>query len=276
MAISPLGCFDQHRGNSGSDGVPVFTLADGVVARGQPLRVTAKQPIQIAAGTPATLRVWHAQQNGASLIAGLRDLARLWLADVSITALARGKAYTHLIAARRLASSLVSSLAAADPGMGRSAPVRCGPPRPGTHGGSLPGQSAELSASLPVFFQGTFRRQYQAVDFERFLDKVVGAPFDGGNSCLVIAVTGDHHDRQFGMLSFEVIEQLKAVQPAAFQPNVEENEIGPARYDSGQRFVAVARRARTVSLVLQDARYQFADIRFVVNDQNVGCHGIRN
>ena len=34
---------------------------------------------------------------------------------------------------------------------------------------------------------------------------------------------------------------LKTVQPRASQPNVEENEIGPARNDSGQRFVAVAR-----------------------------------
>jgi hypothetical protein len=31
MAISPLGCIEQHRGNSGSDGVPVFTLADGEI-----------------------------------------------------------------------------------------------------------------------------------------------------------------------------------------------------------------------------------------------------
>jgi len=147
------------------------------------------------------------------------------------------------------------------------------------HGSSLPGQSAELSASLPrVFepriFQGAFHHQQQAVGFERFRDKVVGAAVDDGDSRLVIAVTGDHHDRQLGMLLFEAIEQLKTVQPAAPQPNVEENEIGPARNDSGQRFVAVTRRARTVSLVLQDARDQFADIRFVVNDQDVGCHGI--
>ena len=89
-------------------------------------------------------------------------------------------------------------------------------------------------------------------------------------------MTGDHHDRQFGIPLLEAIKQLKTVEPAAFQPNVEENEIGPARNDSGQRFVAVARCARTVSLVLQDARYQLADIRFDVNDQDVGCHGIRN
>jgi hypothetical protein len=149
-------------------------------------------------------------------------------------------------------------------------------------GSSLPGhQSAELSASLacvfePRIFQGAFRHQHQAVGFEWFLDKVEGAAFDGGDRRLDIAMTGDHHDRQFGMLLLEAIEQLKTIEPAALQPNVEENEIGPARNDSGQRFVAVARRARIVSFVLQDARDQFTDIRFVVNDQDVGCHGVRN
>jgi hypothetical protein len=93
-------------------------------------------------------------------------------------------------------------------------------------------------------FQDAFRHQYQAVSFERFLDKVVGAAFNGGDSRLFIAVTGDHHDRQFGMLLLEVIEQLKTVQPAAAQSNVEENEIRLARNDSGQRFIAVARAVR--------------------------------
>ena len=39
-----------------------------------------------------------------------------------------------------------------------------------------------------------------------------------------------------------------------------------------ERLVAVARRARAVAFVLQDARDQFADIGFVVNNQDVGCH----
>jgi hypothetical protein len=113
---------------------------------------------------------------------------------------------------------------------------------------------------------GAFCRQRKAIRSEGFLDKVVGAAFDGGDCRLDIAVTGDHHDRQFGMLLLEAIEQLKTVKTAAMQPNVEENKIGLARNDRGQCFVAVARRARTVSLVLQNIRDQFANIRFVVND----------
>ena len=59
--------------------------------------------------------------------------------------------------------------------------------------------------------QGAFRGQYQAVSSERFFDKVVGAAFYGGDSSLFIAVTGDHYDRQFGMLLFKAIQQLKAI-----------------------------------------------------------------
>jgi hypothetical protein len=147
-------------------------------------------------------------------------------------------------------------------------------------GKQVPGQVGG-PASLPGafelrIFQGALRHEHQAFGFERLLNKIVGAAFNGGNSSLGITVTGDHHNRQFGMLLFEAFEQLKTVEPAAFQPNIEENEIRPTRNDSGQCFVAVTRRARIVSLVLQDPRHQFADVRFVVNDQDVGCHGVGN
>jgi hypothetical protein len=44
---------------------------------------------------------------------------------------------------------------------------------------------------------------------------------------------GNYYDRQLGMLLLEVIEQLKTVQPAASQSNIEKNEIGPMRNDGG-------------------------------------------
>ena len=59
------------------------------------------------------------------------------------------------------------------------------------------------------------------------------------------------------MLLLEAIEQLKTVQLAASQPNVEENEFRLVCNDSGQRFVAIARRTRAVPFVLQNARDRF-------------------
>ena len=75
-----------------------------------------------------------------------------------------------------------------------------------------------------------------------------------------------------GCSCLSAVEQLQAVEPAALQPDVEEHEIGPARDHGGERVVAVARRAGAVAFVLQDARDQFADIGFVVDDEDIGCH----
>jgi hypothetical protein len=50
-----------------------------MVARGQPLRVTARQPIQIAAGTPATLRVINAS-NISEFCPGLLGIVLLYFA----------------------------------------------------------------------------------------------------------------------------------------------------------------------------------------------------
>src|ERR1700744_732050 len=49
----------------------------------------------------------------------------------------------------------------------------------------------------------------------------------------------------------------------------------PAVGDLGQRSVAVARRARGKSLVVQDARDQLPNVGLVIDDQNVTCHGSR-
>ena len=124
----------------------------------------------------------------------------------------------------------------------------------------------------PRVLQRPLGDQQQPVGLERLFDEVVGAALDRGDRGLDVAVAGDHHDRQFGMLLLERIEQLQAVEPAALQPDVEEHEVGPARDHGGQRVVAVARGARAVAFVLQDAGDQLADIGFVVDDEDVGCH----
>ena len=124
----------------------------------------------------------------------------------------------------------------------------------------------------PRVLQRPLGDQQQPVGLERLFDEVIGAAFDGGDRGFDIAVAGNHHDRQFGMLELERVEQLQAVEPAALQPDVEEHQIGPARHHGAERFVAVARGARHVAFVLQDARDQFANIGFVVDDEDIGRH----
>ena len=121
----------------------------------------------------------------------------------------------------------------------------------------------------PRGLQRALGHQHQPVGLERLLDEVVGAALDGGDRGFDVAVAGDHHHRQFGVLLLDGVEQLQAVELGALQPDVEEDEVRPARHDGGQRLVAVARGARLVALVLQDAGDQVADIGFVVDDQNI-------
>ncbi len=46
----------------------------------------------------------------------------------------------------------------------------------------------------------------------------------------------------------------------------------PPLLDGLEPVVSVARKARRVALVLENSGDQLADVGFVIDDQNVGCH----
>src|SRR5262249_16363291 len=93
--------------------------------------------------------------------------------------------------------------------------------------------------------------------------------------CLDIAVPRNHDNRHFRVLLLEAVEELQAIQAATLKPDIKKNEIGPTRHDGRQRVIAGARSARAGTLILQDARDELADIGFIVDDQDIGCHGCR-
>ena len=94
----------------------------------------------------------------------------------------------------------------------------------------------------PRVLQRPLRDEHQPVGLERLLDEVVGAALDRRDRGLDVAVTGDHHDRQLGMILLDRVEELQPVETAALQPDVEEDEVRPARRHCCERLVAVARR----------------------------------
>src|SRR5215472_16840768 len=120
-------------------------------------------------------------------------------------------------------------------------------------------------AFKPRIFKGAFSDQQQSVGLERLLDEVVGTTLDRGHRSLDIAMTGNHDDRQFGVLLLETIEQLQTIEAAALQPDVEKNEIGPPSDYGSECIVAVACRTCAVAFILKDARDEFADVGLVVN-----------
>ena len=82
------------------------------------------------------------------------------------------------------------------------------------------------------------RHEQQPVGLERLLDVVVGAALDGGDRGLDVAVAGDDDHRQVGVRLLDDVEHLQAVEAAALQPDVEDDELRPALLDRLQGLVA--------------------------------------
>ena len=112
----------------------------------------------------------------------------------------------------------------------------------------------------------------QTIRLERLLDEVVGAELDRRHRGLDIAVPRNHHHGHIRMLALDRLEQLQPVKLRALQPDIEEDQLRTARFDRRDRLVRIARQARPVSLILQDAGDEFADVVFVINDKNVSSH----
>ena len=77
--------------------------------------------------------------------------------------------------------------------------------------------------------------QQQPVGFERLFDKIVGADLDRLDRRLDRSVPADHDDRHRRHLGAQLLQDLDAVEPAALQPDVENDEGRLARLDRGQR-----------------------------------------
>ena len=74
------------------------------------------------------------------------------------------------------------------------------------------------------------------------------------------------------MLALNRFEQLQPVEFRALQPYVEEDQLWTARFNRRDGLVRIARQARAVPLVLQDAGDEPTDVVLVIDDKNVSSH----
>ena len=74
------------------------------------------------------------------------------------------------------------------------------------------------------------------------------------------------------MARLHELQHLQPVQAAALQPDVEEDQVRPARLHRRQGLVGIARGARAESLILEDARDEIADVGLVIDNQDIGAH----
>ncbi len=76
------------------------------------------------------------------------------------------------------------------------------------------------------------------------------------------------------MARLHELQHLQPVQPAALQPDVEEDQVRPSRLHRRERLIRVARGARAEALILEDARDEIADVGLVVDDQDIRTHDV--
>src|SRR3546814_2898211 len=87
-----------------------------------------------------------------------------------------------------------------------------------------------------------------------------------------VAVARDHQHRDRRIAPFDLVEQVEPVQPRALEPDVEQDPRRAPGRDRLERGIAVRRVARLIALVLEHASHEFADIEFVIDDENVERH----
>ena len=105
------------------------------------------------------------------------------------------------------------------------------------HAGGASGENAGGGSQLLEFLhfalearglQRPRRHQDQPVRLERLFDEVIGAALDRRDRGLDVAVAGDHHHGNVGVILLDLLEQLQAVELGALQPDVEEHQIRAA------------------------------------------------
>src|ERR1700722_14767493 len=152
------------------------------------------------------------------------------------------------------------------------------------HAGGASGQHARCRRELLEFlhfafqtggFQRPGRYQNEAVRLEGLFDEVVRAALDRCDCSLDVAVSGNHHHRYLGVIPLYLLQQLQSIELAALQPDVEKHQIRTSIGDFSQRRIAVARGPGGETLVFKNPGNQIPNICFVVDNQNVICHGSR-
>ena len=126
----------------------------------------------------------------------------------------------------------------------------------------------QVFAPQLVVLERALERDQELAQGHGFLDEVVGAEARGLDRGLHRTVPRHHYHRHVELAVLRpLLEQRDAV--GVGHPDIEEHEIGPLAADRLARLRGVLRRHHTVVFVLEDLLYQPADVRFVVDDQDV-------
>ena len=119
---------------------------------------------------------------------------------------------------------------------------------------------------------GALDKEQQAFRLERLFEEIHGAPTDRRDGGIDIPVAGKNDHWQFGLALLDLVEHFKAVHRAAVEPDVEEDEAGAPIVHGSERGGAVGRGTAAIAFVAEHARDKFADVAFVVHDEDIESH----
>ena len=141
-------------------------------------------------------------------------------------------------------------------------------------GGQGLGAQAAVLAAQAGRLDGPLDHQQQPVGLERLFEELVGPALDGADRGLDVAVAGDHDHRQIAVERLDQVEQLQPVHAPALHPDVEDDQGRLAGANGQQGLFGVGRGSHRIAFIGENAGDEFADVRFIVDDQNVSRHGL--
>ena len=139
-------------------------------------------------------------------------------------------------------------------------------------GDILPAQFGIFAAQARGFHRAA-DHDHQLVDVEGFLDEVIGALLDRGDGDFDIAMARDDDDRHIGIVALDGFQDVDAIHAAVLQPDIEDHQRGRFAVDFGHAIIGIPGKANEIAFVLEDIGDEFADILFVIYDQNA-AHGL--
>ena len=104
---------------------------------------------------------------------------------------------------------------------------------------------------------------------------VVGAEAQAGDGVELAVARGEKDDRQLGRHRAQLAAQLEAAFRLVAQADVDDGEIGQARAERVDRFLARAVRAHRIAVALERRRVVVADRGLVFDDGDDFLHAVR-
>ena len=130
-----------------------------------------------------------------------------------------------------------------------------------------------IFATQPLCLGGAADQMQQALGLERLLDEVHRTAPDRRYRRIDVAVPGKDDHWQLGFANLDRVEHLEPIHRRTMQPHVEQDQTGPPLINGFQRGTAVARGPAIVTFITQHAGDKFANVAFVIDDQDIERHG---